>query len=133
MGKKVKLGAGLIAAAAAGAYYLFGTKDGGKKRKELRGWMLKVKGEVMDKMEDMKDVSEEKYNKLIETTVTKYSKSKKVGKKEAEALKKDLLKHWKNIKRELKENDLLPESKVTKVKVTKKKSEPNKKASTSKK
>ena len=57
MGKKTKLGAGLIAAAAAGAYFLLGTKEGQKKQKQIKGWMVKAKGEVMDKMEDMKEVS----------------------------------------------------------------------------
>ena len=128
MGKKVKLGAGLIAAAAAGAYFLFGTSEGAKKRLKMKGWMVKAHGEVMDKMEDMKTINEVKYKKLVNTTVAKYKKLKKVNKKEADSLKTDLLKHWKNIQKELKDNDLLP-SKLVKKKTTtrKRKSPANKK------
>jgi hypothetical protein len=123
MSKKTKLGAGLIAAAAAGAYFLFGTKEGAKKRVRIKGWMLKARGEVIDKMEDMKEINEEKYKKLVDVTVSKYKKLKKVEKKEADALKADLLKHWKNIKKELKKNDLIPDEIVKKIKkkVSKKK------------
>ena len=107
MAKKSKLSAGIVAAASAGAYFLLSSKDAQKNRKKFKGWVIKAKGEVIDKIEDMKEVNEEKYNKLIDSTVKKYKKLKKAEKKEIDLLQKDLLKHWKNIKRELKESDLL--------------------------
>jgi len=97
----IGVGAGLVAAAAAGAYFLFGTEHGVKTQKKIRGWAVKAKGEVMDKIEDMKEVTEENYYNTIDTVVGKYKKLKKVQGTEVDALIKDLKKHWKNIKKEL--------------------------------
>jgi len=96
---KVGLGAGLVAAAAAGAYFLFGTNEGKKTQKKLKGWMVQAKGEVMDKLEDMKDVSEEGYYAVVEKVAAKYGKLKKVEETEVQSLVKDLKKHWKSIKK----------------------------------
>lgn len=119
-GAKMAAGAGLVAAAAAGAFFLFGTKEGKKTTKKMKGWMVKAKGEVMDKLEDMQDVSEQNYYDVVDKVTKKYSKLKKVQGPEVEALVKDLKKHWKNIKKEL--ADEKPK------KTTKKKAAPKKKA-----
>ena len=58
MTAEVGLGLGMLAALSAGAYYLYGTKEGVKKRLKIRGWMLKAKGEMMEKMENMKEFDE---------------------------------------------------------------------------
>ncbi len=122
----VAAGAGLVAAAAAGAYFLFGTKEGKKTQKKMKGWMVKAKGEVMDKLEDMKDVSEDSYYDVVDKVTKKYSKLKKVQGPEIESLVKDLRKHWKNIKKEL--VDEKPKKKIVKKKTaTKKKTAAKKK------
>ncbi len=97
----IGIGTGLVAAAAAGAYFLFGTDEGKKTQKKIRGWAVKAKGEVMDKLEDMKEVSEDGYYKVVDNVVGKYKKLKKVQGTEVDSLIKDLKKHWKNIKKEL--------------------------------
>ena len=99
----IGMGLGMLAALSAGAYYLYGTKEGAKKRLKIRGWMLKAKGEVMDKMESLKEVNEEKYNALVDTVMKKYHGLKTIDPKEVEAMVSDLKKHWKNIERQLKE------------------------------
>jgi len=97
----IGVGAGLVAAAAAGAYFLFGTEKGKNTQKAIRGWAVKAKGEVMDKMEDMKDVTEDGYYNIVDSVVGKYKKLKKVQSTEVDSLISDLKKHWKNIKKEL--------------------------------
>lgn len=92
------LGVGL--AALAGAYFLYG-KDGAKNKKKVKSWMLKAKGDVLSKLEKMKDVSEEKYQGVVGDVVAKYGKMKEVDTSELEMLAKDLQGHWKNIKKEL--------------------------------
>ncbi len=42
-------------ALAAGAYYFFGP-EGKKNRGAFKGWMIKMKGEIIEKMEQAKDV-----------------------------------------------------------------------------
>jgi hypothetical protein len=97
----VAVGVGMLAALSAGAYYLYGTKEGAKKRIKMRGWMLKAKGEMMDKMESMKEMNEETYNNLIQTVMKKYEAVKNIDPKEVQELTSDLKKHWKNIKRHI--------------------------------
>ena len=94
---------GVIAALAAGAYFLYGTKEGAKKRKEVKSWALRMKADVMDKIEKVKDIDEEKYKKTIDVVAEKYKKKlKTVEKKEVERLRNDLKKHWRAIKKDLK-------------------------------
>lgn len=100
-GVGIGVGLGMLAALSAGAYYLYGTKEGAKKRLKIRGWMLKAKGEIMEKMEDLKEVNEEKYNALVETVMKKYHGLKNIDPKEVDEMVGDLKKHWKNIKRHL--------------------------------
>lgn len=110
------LGIGAIAAAAAGAYFLYGTKEGAKKRTAIKGWMLKAKGEVLEKLEGLKDVSEENYNTILESVLNKYSSLKNIDKSDVDELVIDLKKHWKNIKKHLNE----PTKKVKKITSAKK-------------
>jgi len=97
----VGVGLGMIAALSAGAYYLYGTKEGAKKRVKVRGWVLKAKGEVMEKMENLKEVNENAYNTIVDTVMNKYKTLKSIDPTEVEALVTDLKKHWKSIKKHL--------------------------------
>jgi hypothetical protein len=96
----VVLGAGLaVAAGLVGAYLLYG-KDGAKNRKAVKGWALKMKGEVLEKLETMKDVSEDSYNTLVDTVAAKYYKAKSVDSTDVEMLAKKIKGQWKQFKKE---------------------------------
>lgn len=112
------IGAGLAAAAAAvaGAYFLYG-KDAAKNRKKIKGWMLKAKGEVLDQMEKMKDVSEDKYNAVVDAVSKKYQAVKSIDPAELEQMAKELKGHWKSIKKQV----MTPEKKGKKKAASKKK------------
>jgi hypothetical protein len=97
----VGIGIGMIAAGIAGAYYLYGTKEGSKNRAKVRGWVLRAKGEVLEKLENLKEVNEEKYNQILDTVMKKYSGIKNIDRSEIDALMIDLRKHWGNIKKHL--------------------------------
>lgn len=90
------------AVAAAGAYFLYGTKDGAKKRKKVSGWMLQAKGEVLEKLESVKDLSEDKYVQTVAGVINKYRKLKRDHGDEVEVLYNEMMSYWKHIKRELK-------------------------------
>ena len=92
---------GAVAAAAVGAYYVYNSKDAKKKIKNVKGWVLKAKGEILDKLEDMKDVTEEKYKTTVDSILTKYNKVKKVEGPEIIKLGDELKKHWKTIVKEI--------------------------------
>ncbi len=89
--------AAAVGAAAAG-FFLYGPK-GAENRQKIRGWTLKAKGEVLEKLEDAKDLSDESYDAIVDTVTARYAKLKKVGEEEAGKLNKELKKHWKSIKK----------------------------------
>ena len=102
-GVVMAVGLGALAALSAGAQFLYGTIDGAKKRVKIKGWMLKAKGEVLEKMEALKHVDEETYNTLLATVMKKYQGLKNIDQAEVETLLTDLKKHWKNIKKHIDE------------------------------
>ncbi len=108
------MGLGILAASFAGAYYLYGTKDGAKKKEKIKGWMLKAKGEVLEKLENLKDVNEGTYNDLVSNVMKKYQGIKSIDKAELEKLGADLKKHWKNIKKHMDEGGKMPKKKTKK-------------------
>ncbi|MGB3988735.1 MAG: hypothetical protein WBK67_03550 [Minisyncoccales bacterium] len=89
---------GLAIAAVAVGYFLYGP-EGDKNRKKLKGWMLKMKGEVIEKIEKAKEVNRETYNKIIDQVSDKYKKMKSVSEEEVEKLSKRLKAHWPKIEK----------------------------------
>ncbi len=97
------LGAMALLAAAAGVYMLYGSKDASKNRKAIKGWTLKAKGEILEKLEQSKDLNEQKYHALVDTIAKKYAPLAQVGKTELQELVKETKGHWKHIKKHLEE------------------------------
>ena len=107
VGKMVAVGAG-IAALSAAAYVLFGP-EGKKNRKAIRGWAVKMKGEVIEKLENAKEITEPVYHDIVNKVSDKYSKLKNVDAEELAKAIEDLRKQWKNMVRDAK-----PKKKVSK-------------------
>jgi len=111
--------AALAAATAAGVYFLYGSKNATKNRKKVKGWTLKAKGEVLEKMEKMKNIDEADYKRIVDMIATKYKKLKTVNTKEAETLAKELKARWKEISKDVSPKKVV--KKTTKKVVKKKK------------
>ena len=94
-GSIVALSAAAVALAA-GSYYFFGP-EGKKNRGKLKGWMIKMKGEIIEKMEQAKDISEESYHKIVDMIAAKYAKANKVAGPELAAFVGMLKSQWKGI------------------------------------
>ena len=94
-------GVGLVAAAAAGAYFLYGAKDSKKNRQAVKSWAFKVKAEVLEKLEGLKAVDEEKYNEVVDAVAEKYQALKKINQKDLKVITKEMKGHWQSIKKEL--------------------------------
>ncbi|MCX5785857.1 MAG: hypothetical protein NTX59_09215 [Elusimicrobia bacterium] len=104
MKKSTKLaGAGLILAAiaAAGTYFLTG-KRGEKNRKKIAAWTLKMKGDVLEKMKEMKEVNKEAYFALVEDVAGRYERLGQVGSAEIKHLTKELKEAWAHIAKQTK-------------------------------
>jgi phage-related protein len=93
---------GLAAATAAGMYFLHHNKGAQKKLKHIRGWVIKAKGEILEKVERLKEVNEELYNKAVDAVMAKYKKISSIDGAELSAVTTELKSHWRNISRELK-------------------------------
>ncbi len=122
-------GIGALAAGAAGAYFLYGTKEGAKRRKKIKSWAVKMKADVMKKLENLKEVNEEVYNKVIDEVASQYKKVKSIDPEEVAVLVAEMKRYWKNVKK-----DIEPKvKKKTAKKKTSAKKKTAKKASTKKK
>lgn len=93
--KLVVIGAGL-AGLAATAYFFLGPK-GKKHRHNTRAWAIKMKGDIVEKLEKAKKISEPVYHEIIDSVAKQYANKMKTGREEVEELAKDLKKHWKII------------------------------------
>ncbi len=101
-----------IAAGLIGAYLLFGP-EGKTNRKKVKGWAVKMKGEMIEKFEKAKDLNEETYNKIVDEIAVKYAKLKDIDQADLQGIVKDARKHWKSLMAESKK-------KITKKVATKK-------------
>lgn len=90
-----------VAALGAAAYVLFGP-DGKKNKKAIKGWAVKMKGEIIEKLEDAKEISEPVYQNVIDKVQEKYSKLKNIDPKELEETVSGIKKHWKAMMRDIK-------------------------------
>ena len=95
----ITLGLGITAAvaAAAGGFFLYGSKNANKNRKAVKSWALKAKAEVLEGIETAKDMSQEEYEQLINTVATTYLTAKSASKNELSEFKKEMKEHWQGL------------------------------------
>ncbi len=101
--KEVAIGVGLaaIAAASAGAYFLYGAKGASKRRKHVKAWALKARGEVLERLEKLSDINEKIYNQVVAEVAAQYQKAKNVDSGDVKEFIGDLKSHWKDISKEI--------------------------------
>ena len=87
-------------ATAAGAYFLYGSKNAKKNRKLVRAWSLKAKGEILEQLENLSEVSEQTYHAIVQEVVQKYESLKNIDKKDIAEFTDELKSHWKEIVKE---------------------------------
>lgn len=97
MPKAIGVGIAALAAGAAGAYFLQSAKN----RKKLKGWMLKMKGEALEKIENLKEISEPVYHRAIDEAGRRYQVLKHIDQKELAQIVKELKGHWKHINKKI--------------------------------
>lgn len=109
--QKIGLGVGLTAAAvaAAGTFFLYGSKGASKNRKAVKSWALKAKAEVLEKLETAKEMSKEEYEQVIDTVGGVYADLKQASKVDVSGFKKEMKEYWNKI-----EKTAAPKKKVVK-------------------
>lgn len=103
-GSSVAVKLGIIGASIAGlaaGYYFLGP-NGKANRTHAKAWAIKMKGDVVEKLEKAKDVSESVYREIVDSVAEEYTKGKKAGEREINALAEDLKKHWKSLSHSVK-------------------------------
>jgi len=99
--KIIGVGLGLAAITAAGAYFLTGEK-GAKHRKRIFGWTLKMKGEVLEKIESLKTIDRGAYLGIVDQIASRYAKLDTISASELQHLTVELKNAWPHINRQLK-------------------------------
>ena len=99
--QKVAAGVGLTAAAvaAAGAYFLYGSEKAAKNRKTVKSWALRAKAEVLEKLEDAKEMTADEYEELIAVVAGTYAGVKGATKKDLKEFAGEMQDHWKVIEK----------------------------------
>ena len=99
--QKVGIGFGLTAAAvtAAGAYFLYGSKQSTQNRKKVKGWVLKAKGEVLEALEKAEAITEAEYKALVEAASGAYGTVKNATAGEVKDFKKEMGEHWNKLQK----------------------------------
>jgi DNA repair protein RadC len=97
--QKFGIGIGLTTAAvaAAGAYFLYGSENAEQNRKKVRGWMLKAKGDVLERMEDAKHMTEEEFFALVDKVAMSYDKARSLSKKELKDFRNEMADNWQEL------------------------------------
>lgn len=99
--QKIGIGVGLTTAAvaAAGAYFLYGSESAAKNRKTVKSWALKAKAEVLEKLEDAKEMTADEYEELIASVAGTYAGVKGATKKDLKEFAAEMQDHWKVIEK----------------------------------
>jgi hypothetical protein len=100
-GGAAALGIAALAAAAAGAYYFYGSDAATAHRRKMKSWAVKARGEVMERMEKMKEVTKDGYEKAVNEVMDKYKKVKNIPPEELTGLAREMKGHWDRINKHL--------------------------------
>jgi hypothetical protein len=85
-----------VAALGAMTYYFLGP-EGKKHQKNFKAWTVKMKAEIIDKLENAGDVTEAVYHKIVDKAAEAYQKSGKATAEEVAMYADMLKKQWKHI------------------------------------
>ncbi len=90
-------GAVLAALAGGTAAYLLYNNRGAKNRKRMKGWVLKMKDEVLDQIDDFKEIGQDAYEQIVESVAKRYEGMKNISRQELSSVVDDLKKQWNRV------------------------------------
>ncbi len=99
--QKIGIGVGVTATmlAAVGGYFLYGSKDAKKNRTKINSWMLKAKAEILEGIENAKELTEQDYDKLVDEAMKGYKAARSASVKDLAEFAGEMKNHWANIKK----------------------------------
>lgn len=101
---KIAVGTTLAAVLAAGAaaYFFTQTTSGKSAAKKIKSTVAGLSKEIAHRVSAAKEMTQKKYDEIVEQVVDEAAAQKKVGKQTVKALKRDLKAHWREVRAELK-------------------------------
>lgn len=99
--KKVLIGAGLAAGAAVAAYLLSSSKTRKKAELKIKGWMRDMRSEIADRAKAVQELTQQRYEAIIDDVKPKYKALKDVSGGELEIFAQELKAHWNKISKTL--------------------------------
>lgn len=91
-------GVGLAAAAAVGAYLLYGPQ-GSKNRRVAKAWMRKAKGELVREVKKLKVVTKAAYHQAVRRALARYRQMKGIDRKDVAIFMNEAAKRWVVVKK----------------------------------
>ncbi len=85
-----------VAALSAAAYLLFGPK-GKENRKNIKGWVVTMKGKIIEKMEAAKEVTAPVFEKIVHDVAATYKNAKHIAPAELALAVQNIKKEWHGI------------------------------------
>jgi len=98
--KMLGAGIGLAALAAAGVYFLH-RRRAAKGRERISDWALQLKGEVFEKMDQLKEINQTNYERLADETADRYGRLTSISAAELAHIRGELKNSWKRISEQL--------------------------------
>ena len=94
--QKLGIGVGLTTAAvaAAGAYFLYGSKDAPKNRSKIKSGILRAKAEVLETLENAQEITEDEFRDLVDSVVKTYSTVQSLSTKDLKEFKTEMVDNW---------------------------------------
>jgi len=94
--QKLGIGVGLTTAAvaAAGAYFLYGSKDAPQTRSKIKSGILRAKAEVLESLENAQEITEDEFHELVDGVVKTYSTVKSLSQKDLKDFKLEMVDNW---------------------------------------
>ncbi len=90
--------------AVAGWYYLYGSHDAYKHRKQVKAWVFKLKAEVLEQVSSLQEVSKESYHSIVDAVSKRYHDLPHVDREELTALTERIKAHWDDVVADLAES-----------------------------
>lgn len=86
--------------AALGVSYLIKKKMSHSSKMKVKGWMWRMKGEIMDRFENLKDKSSEAYDEIVDEVAEKFEDLKNIDREDVERFAERLKRKWRWLNRE---------------------------------
>lgn len=81
--------AGVVSTVAAGGYFLYGPK-GRQHRRKVERWVMRARMEILDRMEDLGDISKEQFHAIVDRVTRRYGSMRHIGRTRAREVADDL-------------------------------------------